>query len=75
MKPPDSILIGPDSILLIFPPLEMKTGILMQSVGRCGRECYPFDGQLVQDKLTAEKAVRDMGKGSGYEHRILLQRL
>jgi hypothetical protein len=60
MKPPDSILIGPDSILLIFPPLEMETGILMESVGRCGREWYPFDGQLVQDKLRAEKAVRDM---------------
>jgi len=61
MKPPDSILIGPDSILLIFPPLEMKTGILMQSVGRCGRECYPFDGQLVQDKLKGGKS----GQGHG----------
>jgi hypothetical protein len=60
MKPPVEILIGPDSILLIHPPLDMNTGTLMQGVGRCERQCYPFDGQLVQDKLGAEKTVREM---------------
>ena len=60
MKPPVEILIGPDSILLIHPPLDMKPGTLMQTVGRCERECFRFDGQLVQDKLEAEKAVREM---------------
>ena len=60
MKPPAEILIGPDSILLIHPALEMDTGTLMQGVGHCKRECYPFDGKLVQDKINAEKTVREM---------------
>jgi hypothetical protein len=59
MRPPDEILIGSDSILLIFPVL-MKTEALMQTVRLCEREYYPFDGQLVQDRLRAEKAVREM---------------
>jgi len=60
MKPPAEILIGPDSILLIHPALEMDTGTLMQGVGHCERECYPFDGKLVQDKINAEKTVKEM---------------
>jgi hypothetical protein len=60
MKPPVEILIGPDSILLIHSPLEMDTGTLMQGVGHRERECYPFDGQRVQDKINAEKTVREM---------------
>jgi hypothetical protein len=60
MKPPAEILIGPDSILLIHPALEMDTGTLMQGVGPCERECYPFDGKLVQDKINAEKTVKEM---------------
>jgi hypothetical protein len=60
MKPPFEILIGPDSILLIRPPSDMKIGTLMQGVGRCDRECYLSDGQLVQDKIAAEKAVREI---------------
>jgi hypothetical protein len=60
MKPPAEILIAPDSILLIHPALEMDTGTLMQGVGHCERECYPFDGKLVQDKINAEKTVKEM---------------
>jgi hypothetical protein len=60
MKPPVEILIGPYSFLLIHPQLDMKTATFMQGIGRCERECYPFDGQLVQDKIRAEKAVRQM---------------
>jgi hypothetical protein len=60
MKPPAEILIGPDSILLIHPALEMDTGTLMQGVGHCERECYHSDGKLVQDKINAEKTVREM---------------
>jgi hypothetical protein len=60
MKPLDAILIGPDSILLIHPPVDMEIGTLMQGVGRRERECYPFDGKLVQDKIMAEKTVREM---------------
>jgi hypothetical protein len=60
MKPPVEILIGLDSILLIHPPIEIDTRTLMQGVGRCERECYPFDGQLGQDRLGAEKTVREM---------------
>jgi hypothetical protein len=60
MKPAVEILIGPDSILLIHPPLEIDTGTLMQGVEHCERESYPFDGKLVQDKIMAEKTVREM---------------
>jgi hypothetical protein len=60
MKPSVEILIGPDSILLIHPPLEIDTRTLMQGVEHCERECYPFDGKLVQDKIMAEKTVREM---------------
>jgi hypothetical protein len=60
MKPPVEILIGPDSILLIHPPLEIDTGTLMQDVEHCERECYPFDAKLVQDKIMAEKTVREI---------------
>jgi hypothetical protein len=38
----------------------MDTGTLMQGVGHCERECYPFDGKLVQDKINAEKTVKEM---------------
>jgi hypothetical protein len=60
MKSPVEILIGPDSILLIHPPFEIDTGTLMQGVEHCEREYYPFDGQLVQDTIMAEKTVREM---------------
>jgi hypothetical protein len=60
MKPPQEILIGPDSMLLIYPPLEIDAGTLMQGVGHYERECYPFDGKLVQDTITAERTVRQM---------------
>ena len=63
MKRPVEILIGPDSISLIYPPLEIDTGILMHSATHCERERYPFDGKLVQDKITAEKTVREMREG------------
>jgi hypothetical protein len=60
MKPLVEILIGPDSILLIHLPFEIDTGTLMQGVEHCERECYPFDGKLVQDKIMAEKTVREI---------------
>jgi hypothetical protein len=60
MKSPSEILVGPDSIRLIYPALNMETGILMRYVGLCEQECYPFDGQFVKDVLRAEKSVREM---------------
>jgi hypothetical protein len=67
MKTPVEILIGPDSILLIHPPLEIDTGTLMQGVEHCERECYPFDGEFVQYKIMAEKKVREMNERKSRE--------
>lgn len=60
MKSPSEILVSPDSILLIYPALNMEPGILTRYVERCERECYPFDGEVVQDLLRAEKTVREI---------------
>jgi len=65
MKFPEEILIGPDSMLLIYRPLETDVGTLMQAIGYSERECFTLDAKMVQDRIAAERTIRELRERDG----------